>query len=141
MLVEQLMRTPVITIAPDAGLDRALVMMRTQRIRHLPVVDKGELVGIITDRDLRLSMLEMEGPQNAPKGLYLPALTKVRAVMKTAVHTVSTGDSVQLAAKAMCDHKIGGLPVLERGSRRLAGILTESDMLRLLSKILTEKNI
>lgn len=141
MLVKDLMRSHVITIAPDAGLDRALVMMRTQRIRHLPVVENGEVVGIITDRDLRFSMLEMEGPQNAPKGLYLPALTKVRSVMKTSVLTVAAEDSVQHAAKIMTENKVGGLPVVEKGTRKLTGIITESDMLRLLSKILTEKNI
>lgn len=140
MYVKDLMRTHVITIAPDAGLDRALVMMRSQRIRHLPVVENGVLVGIIADRDLRLSMLEMEGPQNAPKGLYLPALTKVRTVMKSEVLTVGPEDTIQDASKIMTENKIGALPVIEKGTRKLAGIVTESDMLRLLSRILTEKN-
>ena len=142
MLVKDLMRTPVITIAPDAGLDRALVMMRTQRVRHLPVVENGALVGILTDRDLRLSMVEMEGPQNAPKGLYLPALTKVRGAMKTSVFFVLPDETVEYAAKLMSTNKVGGLPVLEqKGSRKVIGILTETDMLKLLSKLLTEKNL
>src|SRR5437763_767162 len=82
-LVKDHMRSPVFTISEEAGLDRALMMMRTQRIRHLPVVDEGgQMIGLISDRDLRMSMLEMEqGPGGAPKGYYLPALTKVRSVM------------------------------------------------------------
>jgi len=140
LLVKDLMRTPVITIAPDAGLDRALVMMRSQRVRHLPVVENGALVGILTDRDLRLSMIEMEGPQNAPKGLYLPALTQVRSAMKSSVFIVLPEDTVAYAAKLMSTNKVGGLPVLEKkGSHMVIGILTETDMLKLLSKLLTEK--
>ena len=140
MFVKDMMRTHVITIAPDAGLDRALVMMRLQRIRHLPVSEQGNLVGLITDRDLRLSMVESTGPQNAPKGLYLPALTKVRSVMKTEVTTVLPDDTIEHAAKLMSEKKFGGLPVLEKGGRKIVGIVTETDMLRLLVKLLTENH-
>ena len=140
MLVKELMRSPVITISPEAGLDRALVMMRTQRIRHLPVIEEGVLVGIVTDRDLRLSMVEMEGPQAAPKGLYLPALQKVRSIMITRVRTVHPEDTVQRAAALMNEHKIGALPVLAQGGKRVEGILTETDMLRLLHQLL-EKSV
>src|ERR1700748_2903393 len=91
MLVKDFMRSPVITISVEAGLDRALMIMRTQRIRHLPVVDdSGQMVGLISDRDLRMSMLEMEqGPSGAPKGYYLPALTKVSTVMVESVLTTN----------------------------------------------------
>ena len=138
MTVQEIMRTPVISIAPEAGLDRALVMMRTQRIRHLPVVQDGKLVGIVTDRDLRISMVEKDGPQAAPKGLYLPALTKIKTIMVEDVKTVTPFDTVGDAANLMSKHKIGCLPVVEGANKHIVGIVTETDMLRVLAQLLTE---
>lgn len=140
-LVRDFMRSPCITISSDAGLDRALMIMRTQRIRHLPVVDdNGVMIGLISDRDLRLSMLEMEqGPGGAPKGYYLPALTKVTAVMVSNVLTASPEMPLSNAATIMSERKFGCLPVLDSGSRKPVGIVTETDMLRLLSSMLKKK--
>jgi len=138
LLVRDLMHTSVLTIAPDAGLDRALVIMNAKRIRHLPVVENGRMVGLISNRDLHLSMVEQGGPQNAPKGMYLPALTKIRTVMKTDVLTLRPEDTVFHAARVMSEKKIGCLPVLDADGR-LAGILTETDLLQLLVKLLQEK--
>ncbi len=139
-LVKDLMRTPVVTIASDAGLDRALLMMRSQRIRHLPVVENGMMVGLISDRDLRLSMVEMEqGPGGAPKGYYLPALTKVKTVMITNVVTAQPEMPLSKAATIMSERKFGALPVLESDGRRPIGIITETDMLRLLARMLIQK--
>ena len=140
-LVKDHMRTPVVTISAEAGLDRALLMMRSQRIRHLPVVeDDRKMVGLISDRDLRLSMQEMEqGPGGAPKGYYLPALTKVRAVMIQNVLTASPEMPLANAATIMSERKIGALPVVDSSSKEVVGIITETDMLRLLTKLLKQK--
>jgi len=140
-LVRDYMRSPCVTISAEAGLDRALMIMRTQRIRHLPVVDEsGAMVGLISDRDLRLSMLEMEqGPSGAPKGYYLPALTKVTTVMVTNVLTASPEMPLANAATIMSERKFGCLPVLDSSSKKPLGIVTETDMLRLLSSILKKK--
>jgi acetoin utilization protein AcuB len=141
LLVKDLMRTPVVTINEDAGLDRALLIMRNQRIRHLPVVDDNhQMLGLISDRDLRLSMQEMEqGPGGAPKGYYLPALTKVKSVMITTVITANTDMPLSNAAVIMSERKFGALPVVETASKKLVGIITETDMLRLLAKMLKQK--
>lgn len=138
MLVKELMRSTVFTIAPDAGLDRALVIMNSKRIRHLPVVENEVMVGLISNRDLHLSMVEESGPQNAPKGMYLPALTKIRKIMKSEVLTVKPDDSVLDAVRIMCEKKIGCLPVLSEEGR-LVGIVTETDLLQLLERLLQEK--
>ncbi|HLX61751.1 MAG TPA: CBS domain-containing protein [Planctomycetota bacterium] len=140
-LVKDYMRSPVVTISAEAGLDRALMMMRTQRIRHLPVVDDdGQMVGLISDRDLRLSMLEMEqGPSGAPKGYFLPALTKINTVMISNVVTASPEMPLANAVTVMSERKFGCLPVLDAGSKKPVGIITETDMLRLLSSILKKK--
>ena len=141
LFVKDLMRTPVLTISADAGLDRALTIMRTQRVRHLPVVEEsGQMAGLISDRDLRLSMQELEqGPSGSPKGYYLPALTKVRAVMVSNVITATPDMPLANAATVMSERKIGCLPVLDPGTKKVAGIVTETDMLRLLSKMLKQK--
>jgi len=140
-LVKEYMRAPAITISAEAGLDRALMIMRTQRIRHLPVVDdNGAMIGLISDRDLRLSMLEMEqGPGGAPKGYYLPALTKVTAVMVTNVLTASPEMPLSNAATIMSERKFGCLPVVDAASKKPIGIITETDMLRLLASMLKKK--
>ena len=138
-LVKDVMRTPVITISSDAGLDRALLMMQSQRIRHLPVVEDGMLVGIISSRELRLSMLETEGPAGAPKGYYLPALRKVRESMVPKVLTALPAMPLANAAIIMSERKIGALPVVEPGTKKVVGIITDADMLRLLAKILKQK--
>ena len=140
-LVKDFMRTPVVTISSEAGLDRALMIMRTQRIRHLPVVDEaGQMIGLISDRDLRLSMLEMEqGPGGAPKGYYLPALTKVSSVMITTVMTAAPEMPLANAATVMSERKFGCLPVVDSTTKKPVGIVTETDMLRLLSSMLKKK--
>jgi len=138
VLVKELMRSTVFTIAPDAGLDRALVIMNSKRIRHLPVVENEVMVGLISNRDLHLSMVEESGPQNAPKGMYLPALTKIRKIMKTEVLTVKPDDPVLDAVRIMCEKKIGCLPVLSEEGK-LVGIVTETDLLQLLERLLQEK--
>jgi acetoin utilization protein AcuB len=140
-LVKDHMRTPVLTISAEAGLDRAMLIMRSQRVRHLPVVeDDHKMVGLISDRDLRLSMQEMEqGPSGAPKGYYLPALTKVRSVMVTNVMTATPDMPLANAATIMSERKIGALPVVDTSSKQVVGIITETDMLRLLTKLLKQK--
>jgi acetoin utilization protein AcuB len=140
-LVKDHMRSPVFTISGDAGLDRAMLIMRTQRVRHLPVVDEAHnMIGLISDRDLRLSMQEIEqGPAGAPKGYYLPALTKIKSVMITSVMTAAPDMPLANAATIMSERKIGALPVLEPATKKLVGIITESDLLRLLVKILKQK--
>ena len=140
-LVKDHMRTPVVSIAAEAGLDRAMSIMRSQRIRHLPVVEEdGHMCGLITDRDLRMSMEEIaQGPSHAPKGYFLPALTKIRSAMVKNVLTATPDMPLANAAVVMSERKIGCLPVVDPQTKKVLGIITESDMLRLLAKILKQK--
>jgi CBS domain-containing protein len=140
-LIKDHMRSPVLTVSAEAGLDRALQIMRTRRIRHLPVVDDAQMmVGFISARDLRMSMEEMEkGPAGAPKGYYLPALKKVKSVMTTAVATVTPETPLWQAAEIMSEKKFGALPVVEPGTAKLVGMISETDMLHILVKMLRER--
>ncbi|AEB11231.1 CBS and ACT domain-containing protein [Marinithermus hydrothermalis] len=126
MLVRDVMHSPVITIAADATLAEANEVMWRQGIRHLPVMDQGRLVGILTDRDIRLATSRL-----AP--VPFTETARVEAVMTAPVLTADPLDPVEEAAQVMRQHKIGSLPVLE--GRELVGIVTGIDLLDALIKM------
>jgi CBS domain-containing protein len=107
--------------------------MHAARIRHLPVVDAaGRLLGIVTDRDLRHHLFS---PAVFPAlGMTsidtLLAAAQVADLMATDVVTVRPEQSLGEAAQVMLMKKVGSLPVIEAG--RVVGILTETDMLRMI---------
>ena len=102
------------TIHPDDSLAKAKEMMDAAGFRRLPVVKDHEVVGILTERNLR----EHSG--------YLES-TKVNIAMSTPVISVGPNSTVQEATRLMLRHKIGGLPVVDGG--KLVGIVTTIDML------------
>ncbi len=118
-----------ITVPSDTSLPDAHKIMTDHKIRRLPVVDKGALVGIITLGDVRgaeasdatsLSIFELH---------YLLAKLPVRQIMRRPVLTVGPDATIGEAADLMLRNKIAGLPVVENG--RVIGILTESDIFRI----------
>jgi CBS domain-containing protein len=109
-------------------LDLAEDIMTMGRIRHLPILDDGELVGIISQRDMFRSAAAaalgfVEDTQRA-----LIQTIRIKDIMTENVVTISPEASVKDAARIMIDKKIGCLPVLER--KKLIGIITETDILR-----------
>ncbi len=120
MLVKDIMKRPVITIGPEATLREAHLLMWERGIRHLPVVDEGRLVGIITDRDIRLATSTLR-----PNPLSCDA--RVYEVMKRPVLTADPLDPVEDAARLMREEKVGCLPVVE--GKELIGIITGIDLL------------
>lgn len=123
MLVKDRMSPRFITIGPDASLADARSLLDQHRIRHLPVVQDGNPVGIITDRDIRSA---------APASSL--GQVKVGEIMTRNLITVTPGTQVQEAAKLMVTHRIGGLPVQREG--KLVGIITETDLLNALVEIM-----
>lgn len=128
MYVRSRMTKDPITITPDTTIAEALELMRRSSIRRLPVMDKGKLVGIVTDRDLSevspspatsLSVFEIN---------YLLAKMKVGDVIpkKQTVITIPPDALLEEAALLMREHKIGALPVCEDG--KLVGIITETNI-------------
>jgi acetoin utilization protein AcuB len=89
--------------------------------RQLPVVDNGNLIGIVTDRDLRQHTGYLES-------------TLVDAAMTTCPVVISPADSVEAVSKLMIQHKIGAVPVVEHG--RTVGIVSTSDLLKALLNII-----
>lgn len=132
MLVAARMSAEVYSVAPETSIGEALSVTRTQRVRHLPVVEGDRLVGLVTERDLRLAA----PPAWAVDGEELrEALRskKVSEVMVSHVITTTATTPIEDAAKLLYENRIGCLPVLE--GERLVGILTESDLLRALVEV------
>lgn len=130
-------REPVVVRA-DVSIAVAVDLMRGRKIRHLPVVDDaGRLAGIVTDRDLRQAILDpwlRDALGDAT--LFLRALT-VREVMTWGVVSVRADDDLRAATRLMRERKIGALPVVADG--RVVGVLTESDVLAALEKVLGDR--
>ena len=129
MLVRNKMTPNVITAAPDTTLAEALKLTRGNRIRHLPIVQNERLVGIVTDRDLRLAMPPVWASDTDHHELRNALNTRaVREVMVTTIITTESDAPIEEAARKLYEHRIGCLPVLE--DDELVGIITETDLLR-----------
>jgi acetoin utilization protein AcuB len=129
----------VATIHSDALARGAAQMMRTRRIRHLPVVDRGgRLVGIVTDRDLRQVVFDAAIRDWIGAEADALADLPVREVMTWAVVTVSADTDVRATASVMRERRVGALPVVD-ATGRVVGILTERDLLRVLDEMLAQR--
>jgi acetoin utilization protein AcuB len=134
MLVQSRMTRDPLVVAPDRPLAEALRLTRARRIRHLPVVEDGAVIGMVSDRDVRLAM---PSPLTEPDSERVDFLerTPVSAVMNREVVTLGPFDAVEDAAKEMRRLRIGALPVVD-AEGRLLGILSESDVLDAFVEIL-----
>jgi acetoin utilization protein AcuB len=134
MEVRAVMQPVVMTVRANHSCFEAAVRMRRSNVHHLPVLnDDGELQGVITDRDLRsflfgtLADTEPDGAVNVETVLRDRL---VRDVMSAPAITVSPEVPLAVAVRLMAKRKIGSIPVLE--DKRLVGIVTETDLIRLL---------
>jgi acetoin utilization protein AcuB len=128
MTVRDLMGTSLITMPPQTPILEARQRMLEAHIRHLLVTDEGRLVGIITDRDIRLNLPSRATSLSVWEVNYLLARLTVGQVMTKGVVIVRPDWEAREAARLMIDHKIGALPVVD--GERLVGIVTETDFLR-----------
>jgi acetoin utilization protein AcuB len=117
MKVESWMIKDVVTIGVDAGIRDALTVMKKHSVRHLPVMDSGDLIGIVTLGDLKQSILASMIEQ-----------LKVNDVMVRDPFTITPDTSLEKAARIIYEKQIGCLPVMEEGT--LVGILTVNDILK-----------
>ena len=129
ILVEEIMSRPVIAVERDHSIHFALTLMRSQHIRHLPVVDGHRLVGLVSERDLLSpESALLAAPFSAGDEATLSLA--VSAVMRTSVWSVERETPVLEAARILRDHKFGCLPVLDE--EKLVGMVTAQDFLGLL---------
>jgi len=128
MKVGDWMSRNVATVGPKEGIRVAEHLMKAKRVRHLPVVSDGTLVGIITDRDIRRALPSPATSLEGHEISYPLDTLQVQAVMTRKVISVMPETSIEAAAALLLAHKIGGLPVVD--GERLVGILTEGDVVQ-----------
>ena len=131
MLVKNWMSKEVITVDADDTMQNAIYILQEQNIKMLPVMDGANLVGIITDRDLKKASPSDATTLDMHELLFLISKIKVRDLMKEPVFTARPDDTVEEAAALLLEKKISGLPVIDENNR-LVGIITRSDIFRVL---------
>ncbi len=137
MKVKELMTKKVLTIKPDDLIDKVFFYLNFERIRHLPVVVKGKVVGIVSDRDLKKVLGSLKTAKISGKNKGEIQLTiqcrYVRNIMRRRVITISSDAKASEAASIMANRKIGALPVVK--NEKLVGIITTTDVLRAFVRI------
>ena len=126
--VRDLMTITCVTAPPTMPVLEARQLMLEKRIRHLLITDGPTLVGIVTDRDIRLNLPSPATSLSVWEINYLLARMTVSAVMAKNLITIDSGREAREAAQLLLEHKIGALPVVDHG--HLVGIITETDVLR-----------
>ena len=129
LLVRDWMTRNLVTLSPEASVAEALTLCRERRIRHIPILEEGRLVGIVSDRDLRDASPALGDAERAS------TLQEIRLgdVMTQEVSTTVPEESIENVAQEMYELKIGSLPVVaEEDEEKLLGIVTSSDVMRAL---------
>jgi CBS domain-containing membrane protein len=123
--VRDVMTREPVTLDVDEDLDLAEVLMRLARIRHLPVLEGGRLVGLVSERDLLRAQVGQLEDATDEERKQMQRWVKAGWVMTRSIQEVEPDMSLLEAAQLMHEHKYGCLPVVEGGG--LVGILTEAD--------------
>ena len=131
------MRRGVVTVQRDESVDRAQTLMARHGFRHLPVLEGERLVGVISDRDVRGTLVRQQRGAcgtRADRGYFLVPGVRVGEVMSTDPVCIGPGADLEEAARLLITRKIGCLPVVDEG--RVVGIITETDILAVVTEIL-----
>lgn len=131
--VREIMMGSPVTLNPDDTLDLANDVISLGRIRHIPVVEAGKLVGLLSERDLiGAAANRIFGLKQKTRSALLKS-ELVKNVMKKRIVTVAPDTSIKKAARLMADKKIGCVPVMSNGN--LVGLVTTTNILRYLETI------
>jgi len=133
-MVADIMKPNPVTVTPRNAIRTAINLMREGGYRRLPVVDRGRLVGIITDRDLRRAANSPFVVREQWYDNFILDHIEVGSCMTPNPLTIEPNVPIADAARLMRNHKIGGLPVVTDG--QLVGIITETDLLDFLIELL-----
>jgi acetoin utilization protein AcuB len=124
-----------ITVTQDVGIEETLKIMRDEKVRRLPVLNRrGLLAGIVSEKDLLLASPSPATSLSIHEMHYLLSKMKVSQVMTKDVITVTEYTLLEEAACIMVDNKIGGLPVMR--DDKLVGIITETDLFKIFIELL-----
>ncbi|MCA9255319.1 MAG: CBS domain-containing protein [Phycisphaerales bacterium] len=130
MQLVELGGTRVVTIGPDDSIDEAIALLDANHFRHLPVVDKGRILGMVSDRDLlrAVGMIPSEQRTASHAGPARVGATRISQVMSAPVTTIAADAPADQGASLMLEKNIRALPLVYRD--RLAGIVTQTDFLK-----------
>jgi acetoin utilization protein AcuB len=134
MNVRDCMKSPVFTVGPDTLIDNALETMREKRVRRLPVVENGKLVGLVTQNIIEQAIPPSPTPLTLWGIHYALSCMKVRDVMITDVIVVHPGDTIKGVVALSEKHRIGTFPVVDENGN-LEGILTNTDLLHIVARL------
>jgi len=131
MYVGRIMRTDPITLPPDTSIVKARDIIAERKIAHLLIVDKkDQLIGIVSDRDLKQSWASPATTLSAHELNYILKQLTLEAIMRTKIITVTPGTTIERAANIMQENRISALPVVE--NEKLVGIITTTDVMGVL---------
>ncbi|MHC4778973.1 MAG: CBS domain-containing protein [Planctomycetota bacterium] len=134
MFVKDFMSPEPWTITQERSIKDAKEAMLIHKVRRLPVVSKGTLLGIVTKEDILAASPSVVDFMSAEDMKRSMEGTLVGNIMAGDPYTVDAGDPIENAALIMKEKKIGGLPVLDQG--KLAGMITETDIFRAFIQVL-----
>ena len=136
--VKDWMTSNVITTRRNTSISSAHQIMRENNVRRLPVVEDGQLIGIITIGDVREASPSDATTLSIWELNYLWAQLTVEKIMTRNVMSVKVDTAMIDVAELMLEHKVSGLPVIDE-SGTLVGVITESDIFRMLVRSRTPK--
>lgn len=125
-LIQKVMTAMPHTIGADIAIKKAVELMREYNIRHLPVQRGGQLVGVLTERDIRLAR-SFQGPSEL----------KVEDVMVPDPYTVSPDAPLDVVSLHLAEHKLG-CAIVQQDNGKVVGIFTDNDALRILGEMLRQ---
>jgi acetoin utilization protein AcuB len=131
MLVKDWMSSEVITIEENDSMQEALKLLKEHDIRMLPVMKKGKLVGIVTDRDLKKASPSDATTLEVHELLYLLTQVEVKEIMTRDPVTVPPDYTVEETAQVLLENKISGAPVMDK-TGKVIGTITQTDLFRVL---------
>jgi acetoin utilization protein AcuB len=131
MLVRNWMSKNVITVDVDDSMQQAINLMKENSIRLLPVLKKGKLVGVVTDRDLKRASPSDATTLDVHELLYLIAKIKIKDVMTKRPVTVPPDFTVEEAAEVLLKNNISGVPVTD-DKDHVVGVITQQDLFKVL---------
>ena len=138
MTAEELMTQNPVTVSPEATTAEAWDLMREMDIRHLPVVDREVVVGMLSDRDIGSLEIDRLLTEEGADALRRRLVRPVSQIMSTDVVVAEPETDVAELITMFLEQKIGAIPVVRPDSRRLVGIVSYIDVLRAVQEVLAD---
>ena len=131
MMVKNWMSQPAITVDADDSAEDAIRIAKKHEIHMLPIVQNGQLVGIVTDRDIKRVPASDVSSENKEEDGHLLSGIKVKKIMTPDPVTVSYDSTLEETVEKFLVNNISGLPVVNQ-QRKVIGVITKSDLFQLI---------